>query len=343
MDKYNMNVASHLSFRKKIIHDRLKFYLTSNDHSRKRFADVVKTGLTNKHKFLLPQYFYDEKGSKLFEQISRLPEYYITRIETLILKSSADEIANICNEEILVELGSGNSRKTRIILDMLLVRRHSLQYLPIDVSYEILKESSEALLKKYQNLSITGVVADYNKGMAVIKKDVSSRKLVIFLGSSLGNFDPIETKKFIQMIRNCVQNKDMFLIGLDMHKDGSVLNAAYNDSKGVTARFNLNILTRINRELGGDFKPSNFEHHAFYNESERRVEMHLVSKVEQEVNIAAIGETISFKEGETIHTENSYKFTAEQIESMIEGTFQIVKTWTDKKKWYNVILLAPIS
>jgi len=338
-----MNVASRQSFRKKIIHDRLKFYLTTNDHSRKRFADTVKTGLTSKHKFLLPQYFYDQKGSKLFEQISELPEYYLTRIETSILKAASDEIANICNEEILVELGSGNSRKTRIILDALLARHHSLQYLPIDVSYEMLKDSSEALLKKYQNLSITGVVAEYDKGMAAIKKGISSRKLVIFLGSSLGNFGPIEAKKFIRMIRNCMQEQDMFLIGLDMHKDSSILNAAYNDPRGVTARFNLNILTRINRELGGDFEPSKFEHRAFYNESEKRVEMHLVSNVEQQVNIATIGETVSFKEGETIHTENSYKFTAEQIESMSEDTFQIVKTWTDKKKWYNVILLAPIS
>lgn len=318
----------------------MKFYLTSNDHNHKAFANIVKTGLTSKHKFLLPQYFYDETGSKLFEQICEQPEYYLTNVETSILESYSDEIAEICKGS-LVELGSGSSRKTRIIMNSMLAKQNTLQYFPIDISYEMLRESSDALLNEYENLSITGIVAEYDKGMIIIKKD-RSRKLILFLGSSLGNFNPTDAIEFIRMIRNHMQDHDTFLIGLDMHKDSRILNAAYNDSASITAQFNLNILARINRELNADFELDKFEHRAFYNEAKNRVEMHLVSKEEQEVNIAAIGETISFREGESIHTENSYKFTSDQIESMVEGNFQIIRTWSDKKKWYNVIMLAPI-
>ncbi|MFQ5940490.1 MAG: L-histidine N(alpha)-methyltransferase [Nitrososphaerales archaeon] len=339
----NANVASQQNFRKKLIHDRLKFYITSNAQSHGTFANAVKTGLSSKQKFLLPQYFYDEKGSKLFELISDQPEYYLTRTEASILESYSDEIAKMCNQGIIVELGSGNSKKTRIIIDRLIARHESLQYFPIDISNEVLKESSEALLSEYPNLSVTAIVAEYFKGLTLIKKDISLRKLVLFLGSSLGNFDVLGAKKFIQTIKNHIRDQDMLLIGLDMHKDTRILNAAYNDLCGVTAQFNLNILARINRELHGDFSLNNFEHLAFYNESKRRVEMHLVSKVRQEVNIADIGEVISFKEGESIHTESSHKFTIEQIESMIEENFQMVRTWTDEKKLYNVILLAPLK
>jgi dimethylhistidine N-methyltransferase len=245
------------------------------------------------------------------------------------------------NGGMLVELGSGNSRKTRIIINALLAKRRSLKYFPIDISYEMLNESSETLLDEYQDLSISAVIAEYDEGLSVIQKN-TSRKLVLFLGSSLGNFEPAEAKEFMQMIRSHIQDQDTLLIGFDMHKDSSVLNAAYNDSQGITARFNLNILARINRELDGDFNLRKFEHRAFYSEAKGRVEMHLVSKEEHEVNIKGIGETITFKEDESIHTENSYKFTFEQIESMIEGDFQIVKNWTDKKGWYSVILLAPV-
>ena len=343
MDLSDINMESDQSFIKKLIHERLKYYLTPSDHNYEAFSNIVEIGLTSKPKFLLPQYLYDEKGSKLFELITEQPEYYVTNVEISILESSVNEIADMYNEGILVELGSGNSRKTKIILNALLARRDSLRYFPIDISYKILEESSEALLKEYQNLSITGVVAEYNKGITLIKKDTPSRKLVVLLGSSLGNFNPAEAKKFVKMISNNIQDGDIFLIGLDMHKDSNILNAAYNDSRGITAQFNLNILERINLELNGNFNSEKFEHHAFYNESKRRVEMHLVSKVEQEVNIRGIKETIKFKKDESIHTENSYKFTSEQIENMIKESFQIVKIWTDKKKWYSVILMTPIK
>lgn len=340
---FHTDMISRQSFKQKVIHDRLKFYLTPSNHNLQVFANTVRTGLTSKHKFLLPQYFYDEKGSKLFEKISKLPEYYLTKVETSILASNSDKITNICNGVVLVELGSGNSRKTRIILQALLTKQESIQYLPIDISYEMLKAGSEALLDKYEQLSITATVAEYERGMSIAKRNIRGRKLVLFLGSSIGNFNPTEAKRFIQMIRSNLHDHDMFLLGLDMHKNSNVLNAAYNDAKGLTAQFNLNILSRINRELGGNFILSKFEHSAFYNESKRRVEMHIISKEEQEVSIAGIGEIISFKEGENIHTENSYKFTLEQIDQMIENNFQVVNTWTDRKKWYNVILLAPIS
>ena len=343
MDLSDINMASDQSFIKKLTHERLKYYLTPSDHNYEAFSNIVEIGLTSKPKFLLPQYLYDEKGSKLFELITEQPEYYVTNVEISILESSVNEIADMHNEGILVELGSGNSRKTKVILNALFTRRDSLRYFPIDISHKILEESSEALLKEYQNLSITGVVAEYNKGITLIKKDTPSRKLVVLLGSSLGNFNPAEAKKFVKMISDNIQDGDMFLIGLDMHKDSNILNAAYNDSRGITAQFNLNILERINLELNGNFNSEKFEHHAFYNESKRRVEMHLVSKVEQEVNIRGIKEIIKFKKDESIHTENSYKFTSEQIENMIKESFQIVKIWTDKKKWYSVILMTPIK
>lgn len=205
----------------------------------------------------------------------------------------------------------------------------------------MLKESSKALLAEYGELSITAVVGEYDKGLSIIKKDMPEKKLVLFLGSSIGNFDPIDARKFMQLVRNQLQMQDRFLLGVDMHKDSNVLNAAYNDVRGVTAEFNQNILVRINRELEGNFDVNKFEHKAFYNESGGRVEMHLVSKEMQEVTIAHIGETISFEEGESIHTENSYKFTLKSIEKLVEDTFDIERIWTDKKKWYSVIMLAP--
>ncbi|MGH9910755.1 MAG: L-histidine N(alpha)-methyltransferase, partial [Nitrososphaerales archaeon] len=220
------DMVSRQSFKQKVIHDRLKFYLTPSNHNLQVFANAVRTGLSSRRKFLLPQYFYDEKGSKLFEKISKLPKYYLTKLEGSILASNSDEIASICNRVALVELGSGNSRKTRTILQALLARQESLQYFPIDISYEMLKASSEALLDNYESLSITATVAEYDKGMFITKKDIRDRKLVLFLGSSIGNFDPIEAKRFMQMIRNHLQDQDMVLIGLDMHKDSRVLNAA---------------------------------------------------------------------------------------------------------------------
>jgi dimethylhistidine N-methyltransferase len=325
-----------------VVGNRLRFHFLSHDSNLERFAAAVRTGLTSKRKFLQPVYFYDKRGSQLFNEITKQPEYYLTRVEASILRSSSENICRMCGRGTIIELGSGNSEKTRIVLDALMAREESLHYVPIDVSYESLAESSEALMKKYPALSVTCLVSEYDEGMSFVERHVGSSKLVLFLGSSIGNFDPEETGRFLQMIRNCIGDGDRFLIGLDMHKDIEILNVAYDDSGGVTAQFNLNILARINRELGGRFSLEKFEHHAFYNERLRRVEMHLVSKEAQDVRISAINDTISFEEGETIHTENSYKFTAEQIEGMIDGCFEVSKTWTDPRGWYSVLLLRPV-
>jgi L-histidine Nalpha-methyltransferase len=314
------------------------------------FALDVKHGLSLPRKSLKSKYFYDKIGSSLFEQICLQPEYYITRTEMDILRQKLPEIMNLFPEDIsIIELGSGSASKTRILFDHVLQRQNCLYYFPIDVSHSILSESITSLSSDYSTLRITGISSDYANGIdkatdfIALEPAIPCKKLILFLGSSIGNFEPQETISFFQMLRDKMERTDVLLVGFDLQKNPAILNLAYNDKAKITERFNLNLLSRINRELGGDFDIKNFEHYAFYNQDEQRMEMHLVSKKDQKSHIKLVEESFIFKEGEPIHTENSYKYSLKQITKLAEDNrFEVKMNFMDHLKWFDLALFCPI-
>jgi L-histidine N-alpha-methyltransferase len=313
------------------------------------FASNVATGLANENKALNSRYLYDKVGSQLFEHICLQPEYYLTRTEASILNNHAHVIAKLTASNIsIIELGSGSSSKTTILLSSLALQKKRIFYFPIDISNSILIESAQSLKSQFPNVNIIGIPLDYNIGFEIAIKHIAGdnkipdRKLVVFLGSSIGNFELAQAKSLLQILREKVDRSDFLLVGFDLQKDKSVLNAAYNDRAGITAKFNLNLLARINRELGGDFHLRKFDHYAFYNDGKQRIEMHLVSKTDQCVYVGALGKTFAFRKGETIHTENSYKYSLEQIAVLAEDSgFVVKKNFMDKKKWFDLALFSP--
>lgn len=290
-------------------------------------------------------------GSKLFEEICMQPEYYLNRIESQILKNSVDEILKIIGgQEIsVIELGNGNSLKTRILLEPFLAKLKRVSYFPIDVSLKMLKKSIRDLFREYVNLQIYGVCSDYVSGLVKInefiklKKKIPNKKFIIFLGSSIGNFDPKDAMGFLHSIARYIRKEDLLLIGIDLEKDKSILDRAYNDKNGITAKFNFNVLARINRELDGEFNISKFKHKSFYNTRKHRIEMHLESKLDQQVRIGAIGKIFYFKKGETIHTENSYKYSLSRFNSLVKKAgLQVIRDFTDPNKQFTLILLKKV-
>ena len=316
------------------------------------FAKEVAKVLSYKQNHISTKFFYDKKGSRLFEEICMQPEYYLNRIESQILKNSVDEILKIIGgQEIsVIELGNGNSLKTRILLGPFLAKLKLVSYFPIDVSLKMLKKSIRNLFREYANLQIYGICSDYVSGLVKInefmklKSKIPSKKFIIFLGSSIGNFDPKEAMNFLHSVVRYVRKDDLLLLGIDLEKDKSILDRAYNDKKGITAKFNFNVLGRINRELDGEFNISNFEHKSFYNIYKHRIEMHLESKLDQQVRIGAIGKTFYFKKGETIHTENSYKYSLPRLNRLVkEAGLQVIRNFTDPNRLYTLILLKKVS
>jgi len=314
------------------------------------FAFDVECGLDSEQKFIPSKYFYDKIGSKLFDDICNQPEYYPTRTETHILTKYSDEIAGLfCDGKTsMVELGSGSSIKTRILIDSFLRRYGRLCYLPIDVSSTALQAAIHSLSSDFSDLRIIGISCDYIAGMDIVNRihleksfPLGDKRLVLFLGSSIGNFEPSAALLFLKNLRAKLDGSDSILIGFDLKKEPYLLNAAYNDKAGFTAKFNLNLLHRINRELGGEFDASKFSHLSYYDESKSRIEMHLVSGCDQSIKIKAGGRSFYFKNGETIHTENSYKYTYEMIHSLIHGAgYTLIKNFTDEKSWFNLALLS---
>jgi dimethylhistidine N-methyltransferase len=320
--------------------NRLTILGDSSKHHLNNFAQDVLSGLRAERKILSPKYFYDEIGSNLFVQITQTEEYYPTRTEKSILNQYSSQIVDTCEKvNWLVELGSGSSEKTESLLCEFHQKRNTFNYIPIDVS-DIIIDSGKKLLEKYDKLSVTGILSDYERGLSLVSKVENGSKLILFLGSSIGNFTPAEIDAFLTMTRKALHDNDYILIGFDLVKNRGVLEAAYNDAQGITEAFNLNILQRINRELDGNFDVGNFEHTAFFNEKLSRVEMHLVSKKKQTVTIGTLNTKISFRKNETIHTENSHKFTPEMIASYAdEARLEVVKTWTDPKDYFALCLL----
>ena len=323
-----------------------------NNELNNEFAKDVEKGLNDKQKHISPKFFYDKKGSRLFEEICMQPEYYLNRIESQILKNSVDEILKIIGgQEIsVIELGNGNSLKTRILLGPFLTKLKIVTYFPIDVSLKMLKKSIKDLFREYANLQIYGICSDYVSGLVKInafmklKREIPNKKFIIFLGSSIGNFDPKDAIDFLHSIARYVRKEDLLLIGIDLEKDKSILDRAYNDKNGITAKFNFNVLARINRELEGEFNISNFEHRSFYNIHKHRIEMHLESKLDQQVRIGAIGKKFYFKKGEKIHTENSYKYSLRRLNKLVKKAgLQVIRNFTDPEEQYTLLLLKKVS
>jgi L-histidine N-alpha-methyltransferase len=310
------------------------------------FAEDVRRGLTASPKFLYPKYFYDELGSRLFEAITSLPEYYPTRAEAEILRDHAGEIAAALGGPVwLLELGSGDGQKTRLLIEALLAGQGRLEYVPVDISESAVEASSRSLLFSYPDLRITAYVGEYHRALRAIRQEraLPGRTLVIFLGSTLGNLDPEERSTLLRDVRALLDPGEGFLLGVDLKKSEDVLIPAYNDALGVTAAFNLNLLVRINRELGGGFDLGNFRHRAIYNPGEGRVEMHLESRRPQTVPIRALEIEVPFASWETIHTENSYKFDLPQIAALAAATgFAVRQTWTDSAGRFASSLLVAV-
>lgn len=296
----------------------------------------VLEGLSRPRKRLPSKYFYDERGSELFEQITRREEYYLTRTEKSLLEKHGEEMArHIGARAALVELGSGSSRKTRLLLDRL---RNLKAYVPVDISREYLQTIGRELRREYPGLAVRPVCADYTRAFELPELPENTVGISVFFpGSTIGNYAPGRARKVLARIHELLDTGKLLLIGVDMKKDREILEKAYNDAGGVTAAFNKNMLLHLNRELDGDFNPSLFEHLAFYNESEGRVEMHLVSREPQQVRIA--GRSFRLEEGESIHTENSYKYSLREFQNLAGDCFDPVETWTDPNNWFSLHLL----
>lgn len=307
----------------------------------------VFRGLTSRPRTLSPWLFYDEQGSRLFEEITELDEYYLTRTERAIFQENADAIIasaaapttnGLERDLTVIELGAGTATKTGLLLEAAVRRQQKVIYHPIDVSESALQEAERNLTEAIPGLIFEPRVGDYTHGLGEIAGD-STRRLVLYIGSSLGNFEPSDARQLLRTVRNQLAPGDMLLLGVDMVKDISTLIAAYDDARGVTAAFNRNVLARINRELGADFDLMKFRHRVRWNGEHSRIEMHLESLVAHEVSIPSLDLTIGFRRGETIHTENSYKFTVEHTRHLFAQTgFTVVNNWTDPQQWFGVFL-----
>lgn len=305
------------------------------------FAEDVRKGLSAQPKRFLPKYFYDELGSQLFDAICLLPEYYLTRAENEILQRYADQIAaSVQGQKTLVEMGSGSASKTRLIIEALLRSQPELLFMPVDISATALESSSRILLQSYPRLKIEAFAADYFAGLAELGKKQRPRTLALFLGSNISNFDSEEAHRFLRAMRHMLHKDDALLLGADLKKDRAILEAAYNDALGVTSAFNLNVLARINRELGGSFDLHAFRHYAFYNDAEERIEIYIQSLVDQTVLIDKLDLEVQFQSGELIHTENSYKYDMAGIASLAEETgFTCSRSWFDSQERFSSNLL----
>lgn len=301
-------------------------------------ADEVRAGLGPGPKRLDCRFFYDAEGSRLFELICGLPEYYPTRTEDAILRGGVGSmIDGFDAPPVLVELGSGSSTKTRRLIEALLRRHGRLRYVPIDISPTILEEAAAELARRYPPLRVTAIVGEYGPALRQVARRIEGPKLVTFLGSSIGNSGAAEAVDLLRAIRRAAGPGGKLLLGADLVKEPSILEAAYDDSRGVTARFNLNLLARINRELDADFDLDQFEHRAIYDERRQRVEMHLVSRVAQSVSIPGAGLVAHFTPGESIHTENSHKYRPADLLAMAaRAGFREEAAWSDERGWFRV-------
>jgi dimethylhistidine N-methyltransferase len=310
---------------------------------RDSFAHAVEDGLSGEPLSLPCRFFYDAIGSELFEAICELPEYYLTRAEHEILTCHADEIAARCAMPVfLAELGSGSATKTRLLIEAFLRRQGGLRYVPIDISQSALDASVQSLLADYRGLEITAIASEYREGLHHLGKDTRLPKLVAWLGSNIGNFPRADAHHFVSGIRDAMGADDRLLLGVDLRKDTRALEQAYDDAQGVTARFNKNLLARINRELGGSFDLADWRHRARVVDDGGRVEIGLVCERDCEVAIAALGRRYRFARGDFIHTEDSTKYSEREIaELAAAASLRVDAHWLDARRRFCAVLLAP--
>lgn len=302
-------------------------------------SDVV-AGLSATPKWLPSRFFYDACGSALFDRICDLPEYYPTRTEEGILDRIAPDLAARTGPALLVELGSGSARKVRRLIGAYERADVPVRYVPIDVSAAAIEGAAADLLEEFPDLSVEGLVGTYERGLArLAQRPDADPMLVLFLGSTIGNFPPHGARRFLTALRRVLRPGDLFLIGIDLRKDVAVIEAAYNDSAGITACFNRNLLRHLNRAFDGDFVPDRFDHVAFYNRRAHRIEMHLRSRVGQTARLKALGVTAAFAPGETVRTEISRKFDPDAFSGLLaRHSFAPVERWTDPQRWFGLIL-----
>ena len=302
------------------------------DEQTSAFARDAVDDLSQHPKRLSPKYFYDAVGSELFEAITRLPEYYPTRTELGILRKKSREIAAIIPDgAALVEFGAGATTKVRLLLE----NRSFDAYVPVDISGDFIRAQADALRRDFPKLAVYPLVADFTAPFALPGAIAAMPKVGFFPGSTIGNFEPHEACRFLRSAREILGSGAQMIVGADLEKDERVLYEAYNDAAGVTARFNLNLLVRMNRELGGNFDVSGFTHRAIYNRERHRIEMHLISKKSQTVRM--LGTSFSFRRGESIHTENSYKYSIDRFAALARASgWKVRESWTDQAKMFSV-------
>jgi dimethylhistidine N-methyltransferase len=327
---------------------RFRLLAVDDDQVRDDFAAAVRHGLLQRNKMLPCRYLYDARGSLLFEEICRQPEYYLTRAEQEILDARAGEIAaRVPPDTTIVELGAGSAKKTRTLFDAFFsrapgTRAPRLRYVPIDISRAMLAASGRRLVEEYPRLEVQALAAEYRAGLAALGPSEARPKLVLWLGSNVGNFRRADAARFLASVRRRLGAADRLLMGVDLRKSPAVLEAAYDDAAGVTARFNRNLLARINRELDGEFDLERFAHRARWHERRGAVELALVSVGAQRVAIRALGIELAFADGEAIHTESSYKYSAGELARLAAASGLRVETrWRDDAHRFALVLLAP--
>lgn len=312
--------------------------VTFHDHKPQALSlyDAVVTGLSKSDKSIPPKFFYDQRGSELFDRICDQPEYYLPSVECRMLSDLADEIAKLTGKgRVLIEPGAGSASKVRLLLDAL----RPSAFVPMDISFDYLKSSARALAMEYPWLPIHAACVDFTHSLPVPMEVPNGPRLLFFPGSSLGNFNPGEAGEFLRLVHDTVGKEGMMLIGVDTKKSEQVLHAAYNDAAGLTADFNLNLLQRMQQELNADIDPGVFEHLAFYNGEEGRIEMHLVSTQQQTLRLN--GHRFEFEKGETLHTENSYKYSPTEFINMVtDNGFNEVRHWVDDDGLFAIYLVA---
>jgi L-histidine N-alpha-methyltransferase len=322
------------------ISDRLEIVSASHPVHVATFGEDIALGLASRPRTLPAKYFYDELGSTLFEAITKLPEYYLTRAETEILREYGWEIVRSLDAPFeLLELGSGSAVKTRLLIEETLRVQRSLHYCPIDISPDALRESATSLVASYSNLSITGYAADYFAVLGTSDLALKRPVLALLLGSNIGNYEPAQAHRLLVALAASLRTGDGLLVGADLKKDRETLELAYNDPTGVTAAFNKNILARVNHEFGGDFNLHEFDHVVDYDEDRGAVDSYLQARGAQYVRINDLDLDLEFQDGERIHTESSYKFSLEDLKDFgVAAGFELSKTWFDSQRRFSLNL-----
>ncbi|WP_210465068.1 L-histidine N(alpha)-methyltransferase [Rufibacter roseolus] len=327
-------------------HNRLIDLLPTRVSDDNGLAQDVMQGFNQSPKRLSSRFFYDAKGSQLFQQIMQLPEYYLTKLEHQILSKQRKEILFAMDTHTpfqLVDLGAGDAYKTKLLLAELVASQADFSYVPLDISDDQLNLLLEDLHHRWPKLPVQALAAEYFQGLEWLNQNQRQRKVVLFLGSNIGNFDLDEARKFLCTLRQSLNPEDAFLLGLDLRKDPEKMRRAYADAAGVTSAFNLNLLHRINKELQANFDLDQFQHFAEYDPLEGTMRSFLISKINQEVYIGALGQTFSFEAWEAIHTENSYKFSLRQVEEMAKACgFTVQDVFTDPSHGFADVLLRPV-